>query len=110
MSLQLNPNWYDTEGSGRPILSDYAEDRTADAIETLSALPKVLAEVALDDEQAVRAAAALDMGTPEGCIEFAHIFRGARDAYVSHLIEQCQNERPWMGECEAAEHLQQVYA
>ena len=110
MSLQLNPNWYDTDGSGRPILSDYAEDRTTQAIETLAAMPKVLVEVVLDDEQAVRAAEALDMGTPEGCIEFAHIVRKARDAYVAELIEQCQNERPWMGECEAAEHLQQVYA
>lgn len=109
MSAQPNFNWHDTEGSGRPILSDYAEDRTAKALADLRELPSVLAEVSLTDHQSFKAAAALARGDHK---EFACIWIDARDEYVTHLINDRRDRigADWLAELEAIEQLTQVYA
>lgn len=110
MSARPSPRWFDTDGSGRPILSSYALDRTQRAVEQLRELPTVLGEVCLEDGLAVRAAAALSLGTPAGDAQFAAVFREARDAYVDQLVELRQLPDDDMSECEAAERLVAVYS
>lgn len=53
------------------------------------------------------AAAALDAGDD---LEFARIFRDARDAYATKQIEERLEDQPWLSPAAAAEQLSRAYA
>ena len=73
----------------------------------LARLPGLLVEVSLSDEQLAAAAAALDSGD---AIEFARIWREARDTYVDELIEGRIEDQPWLDETAAADQLRGIYS
>ena len=72
----------------------------------LRKLPRLLEEVALSDEKMALAAAAL---ANDDAIEFARIWREARDQYVDELVEG-KAEEVGLGMAEAAQRLCKVFA
>lgn len=101
------PGFGDLPGdSSNPNSPDYREpagdDRTAAVIERLCNLPTILGEVALDEEQSVKASAALKDGD---LLELARIWIEARDQHVERLIEVRQNADWHLSEYEAAKQL-----
>ena len=72
----------------------------------LRKLPRLLEEVVLSDEDNARAAAAL---AGDDAIEFARIWREARDWYVDDIVE-AKAEEVGLGLAEAAERMLRVFS
>ena len=72
----------------------------------LRKLPRLLEEVVLSDEDNARAAAAL---AGDDAIEFARIWREARDWYVDEIVE-AKAEEVGLGLAEAAERMLRVFS
>ncbi|KRG47374.1 hypothetical protein ARC20_03335 [Stenotrophomonas panacihumi] len=106
-----NPRWIDSDGAGQPALSDYAEDLLTFAYASLAAMPNLLAEVELPEEDLRLATLALSASDllPSGCARFAEIWRAARDAKIARLVEELRDEAG-LSELEAVQRLQVVYA
>lgn len=109
MSAQIDPRWF-TGGAGQPAQT-VQMDATTIARDSLSAMPKLVAEVVLRDDQMPWAALALALSdvSAEARDRFAEIWRGARDAYIADLVEQKRRDNG-LTELEALQRLQQVYA
>jgi hypothetical protein len=89
-------------------LQDQAADAEVASVARLAALPGVIAEVVLSDEDAAAMAAALTGGD---LAEVGRLFAAARDRYVAELIEDRQNRAPYSEtDGESADYLATVYA
>lgn len=91
----------------RAPLGDYEADRDAELREQLAHSPALLGEVALSDEEAAEAARFL---RADDAVGFMALYRSAVARYISEQVEVTQNDRPWLSEAGAIEHLAGVYA
>lgn len=109
MSAQIDPRWF-TGGAGRTA-EIIPMDATTIARDSLSAMPRLVAEVVLSDDQQLWAALALSLSdvSAEARERFAAIWRAARDAYIAELVEKKRRENG-LTELEALQRLQEVYA
>lgn len=109
MSAQIDARWFSADAA--KAAGHVRMDAATIARDSLSAMPKLLAEVALNDQQLPWAALALALSDvlPEAQARFAELWREARDAYIADLVEQKRRDNG-LTELEALQRLQQVYA
>lgn len=101
-----NPAWIDHDGSGRPLMSDYALDRTAEAVAALTFNAKVVGDLCPNDEESAAIAAAL---AKEDSTALLSVYRAAMDRHVQELIDDWQDRSGNDSDYEAAMALGRTY-